>query len=69
MIVKTAHIASADSRKFMERVDESINLMQDNDLEVEVQYQPVVDKDEMFCIVYTALVIGRSKDENTLNLY
>ena len=63
MIVKSAHITSAESKTFCEKMLEAINMFQKEGLTVEVQYRPVNTKVEYDCIVYTAFVIGREKGE------
>lgn len=61
MIVQTRFIAAANASEFKEKLHEAIEDMQRDRLEVEVQYHPMLDKDENTYIVFTVLVIGRKK--------
>ena len=60
MIVKIAHVRSADSTSFADAVRRAVSQMQAEDgLDVEVQYVATPTTDETPYIVYSALVIGR----------
>ena len=61
MIVKTAHVKSADYADFFNTVNNSIADMQNLGLKVEIQYQIASAKDEFSYTVFTALLIGRKK--------
>lgn len=62
MIVKVAHISSANQNEFVDMVKIAASKMQNEDrLEVEIQYQATPITDETAYVVYSAMLIGRYK--------
>lgn len=62
MIVNAILISSASEEEFGHKLVDAIIELEKIDLtEIEIQYKPVVDRDEYTYIVYTALLIGRRK--------
>ena len=59
MIVKSVHVSSASSTKFVEDYLTAVNMLQEEGLTVEVQYRPIMMHDESSYIVYSVLLIGR----------
>ena len=62
VIIKTAHVTSETSKGFVEMINEAVNMVQQEGLTVDIQYQPVPVKDRECRVIYTALVIGRKEE-------
>lgn len=61
MIARNYLVANTDNEKFMLDLKTAISDMQEQGLNVEVQYQPLIMYTDRIC--YTALVLGRLKGE------
>ena len=61
MITDVVTLSAPDINSFNEKLEEGILILEKNGCtDIEVQYKPLVLHDEFDCIVYTALLVGRS---------
>lgn len=63
MIEKVILLSSAEQSTFCRVVNQGIKNLQEEGLQVEIQYKPVMEHDEYNYVLYTAMLIGRLRNE------